>query len=320
MSSNLRMSISVPEAANQAPEDLSKTVGFSIHSSTTANNRMYLKTSDTESSHLPNVRKRYNDLHTILKQLSNKLTDLSASVDQEFLSSYRVHMLSIQMEIKDLKMEVEKGEAALKSDGTVAKLETEVKWFIDECNRLKVHCSSMESDCKQLKDRLDALKEQKVFLSEQLKAIMKRNRVLQAEIGYATKKTDSSQEFNEKEFSKSSDPKLKSTTNLNSVEDRHRGTTAKENSVRRAARQSISTPNLIQRSPSRQGGAMSALGKSRSLPKLDKATEMLKDRNELENFLRSKSKYEYQLERTVLDIFREIKERKNAALKTSFRK
>ena len=39
-------------------------------------------------------------------------------------------MLSIQMEIKDLKMEVEKGEAALKSDGTVAKLETEVKWFI----------------------------------------------------------------------------------------------------------------------------------------------------------------------------------------------
>ena len=32
---------------------------------------------------------------------------------------------------------------------------------------------------QQLKDRLDALKEQKVFLSEQLKAIMKRNRVLQ---------------------------------------------------------------------------------------------------------------------------------------------
>jgi len=33
-----------------------------------------------------------------------------------------------------------------------------------------------------------------------------------------------------------------------------------------------------------------------------------------------RSKYEYQLERTVLDIFREIKERKNAALKESFTK
>lgn len=73
---------------------------------------------------------RYADLHNLLRQLSTKLTDLSASVDQEFLSSYRVHMLSIQMEIKDLKMEVEKGEAALKSDGTVAKLEAEVKWFV----------------------------------------------------------------------------------------------------------------------------------------------------------------------------------------------
>ena len=59
MSINLRMSISVPDSGNQAPEDLTKTVGFSIHSSTSANNRMYLKSSDTESSHLPNVRKRY---------------------------------------------------------------------------------------------------------------------------------------------------------------------------------------------------------------------------------------------------------------------
>ena len=33
-----------------------------------------------------------------------------------------------------------------------------------------------------------------------------------------------------------------------------------------------------------------------------------------------RSKFEYQLERTVLDIFREIKERKNEALKTSFKK
>lgn len=71
-------------------------------------------------------------MHNLLRNLSTKLTELSASVDQEFLSSYRVHMLSIQMEIKNLKLEVEKGEAALKSDGTVAKLESEVQWFVGE--------------------------------------------------------------------------------------------------------------------------------------------------------------------------------------------
>ena len=58
MSNNLRMSMSVPESVSQAPEDLNKAaVGFSIHSSS-ANNRNYLKGSDTESSHLPTVRKR----------------------------------------------------------------------------------------------------------------------------------------------------------------------------------------------------------------------------------------------------------------------
>jgi hypothetical protein len=57
------------------------------------------------------------------------MSEVSANVDQEFLSSYRVHMLSIQSEIKNLKLDVMKGEEALKSDGTVAKLEKEVKWF-----------------------------------------------------------------------------------------------------------------------------------------------------------------------------------------------
>ena len=53
------MSMCVPEAVSQAPEDLNKApVGFSIHSSSSANNRNYLKSSDTESSHLPTVRKR----------------------------------------------------------------------------------------------------------------------------------------------------------------------------------------------------------------------------------------------------------------------
>ena len=53
-------------------------------------------------------------------------------VDKEFLSAYRVHMLSIQTEIKRLKQDVAKGEQILNSDATVAKLENEAKWFSGE--------------------------------------------------------------------------------------------------------------------------------------------------------------------------------------------
>ena len=69
-------------------------------------------------------------------------------MDKEFLSSYRVHMLSIQSEIKNLRLDVEKGVQALKSDTAIAKLEEEVNWFVDECTRLRVHFTTMDSDCK----------------------------------------------------------------------------------------------------------------------------------------------------------------------------
>lgn len=131
------------------------------------------------------VIKNYSDLHELIDSLSNKLTAVSSNVDKEFLSSYRVHMISIQSEIKNLKTDIVKGEQALNNDGTVAKLEYEVKWFVDECNRLKAHCEAMDTDVDELETRLISLKEQTAFLTDQLKSVMKRNRVAQAEIQFA---------------------------------------------------------------------------------------------------------------------------------------
>jgi hypothetical protein len=108
----------------------------------------------------------YSELHELIASLSNKLSRVSSNIDKEFLASYRVHMLSIQSEIKTLKKDIVKGEQALNNDGTVAKLEKEVKWFsgmtiiyyfnnrdifvieyiLDECTRLKAHIAAMEND------------------------------------------------------------------------------------------------------------------------------------------------------------------------------
>lgn len=131
---------------------------------------------------LNKVHKNYADLQDLLANLPSKLNRVSNQVDKEFLSSYRVHMLSIQTELKNLKHDVTKGEQLLNSDATVAKLEAEAKWFADECGRLRQHHDSMFKDCEQIKQRLKAMKEQKVFLSEQLKALMKRNKILQVNL------------------------------------------------------------------------------------------------------------------------------------------
>jgi hypothetical protein len=76
------------------------------------------------------AHKNYDELHGLLGNLTGKLAEVSKDVDKEFLASYRVHMLSIQSEIKSLREDVDKGVQALKSDGNVAKLELEVNWFV----------------------------------------------------------------------------------------------------------------------------------------------------------------------------------------------
>eukprot|EP01031_Cornospumella_fuschlensis_P037933 gene37933-46085_t len=135
---------------------------------------------DPES--LLRARQNYHDLQDLLNSLGAKLTNVSTHVDAEFLSSYRVHMLQIQSEMRHLKQEVTKSEQRLNDDVQVARLETEAKWFMEECTRLRNHYDAMKSDCEQMKYRLKGMQEQKEYLGAQLKALVKRNRVLQDSI------------------------------------------------------------------------------------------------------------------------------------------
>jgi hypothetical protein len=113
---------------------------------------------------------------------------------------------------------VAKAEMLLQDDGEVSKLEEECNWFRNETNRLQTHSTSMQHDIhvrlsflflapnasphsislsrlsvslslslspylhlseQALRTRLTALKDQNQYLSSQLKAVMKRSRVLE---------------------------------------------------------------------------------------------------------------------------------------------
>lgn len=153
----------------------------------TAGNPQHRSTVEDPES-LLRARRNYHDLQDLLNSLGSKLTNVSTHVDAEFLSSYRVHMLQIQSEMRHLKQEVTKSEQRLNDDVQVARLETETKWFMEECTRLRNHFDAMKSDCEQMKYRLKGMQEQKDYLGAQLKALVKRNRVLQVRfeifIGY----------------------------------------------------------------------------------------------------------------------------------------
>jgi predicted nucleic acid-binding Zn-ribbon protein len=93
-----------------------------------------------------NARQRYIALDSLISELSSKVSAVATSCENEFLSAYRVHMLAIQAELKDLNEQVNKAEEQLNDDGQVAKLEHEVSWFREESERLRVNSESMRKD------------------------------------------------------------------------------------------------------------------------------------------------------------------------------
>lgn len=138
--------------------------------------------SEHDRQSLVNVRKRFLCLQDLINQLPRQVSNVASNAENEFLAAYRVHMLSIQAELKDLNEQVAKAEEQLNDDGHVAKLEHEVSWFRVESSRLKTNTESMYKDLQGMYAKLHALQEQKMFLNDQLKSVMKRSRVLEAEL------------------------------------------------------------------------------------------------------------------------------------------
>ena len=131
---------------------------------------------------LSKVEANYSGLNDLINNLSAKVSTVSGSIEKEFLSAYRIHMLEIQSELKQLKQAIKNAEEEIKNDGNVSKLENEVQWFSNETTRLKTHSNNMQKDIDHIKMRSKALLQQNEFLSDQLKAVMKRRQILEAEI------------------------------------------------------------------------------------------------------------------------------------------
>jgi cell division protein ZapA (FtsZ GTPase activity inhibitor) len=128
------------------------------------------------------VREKYDTLKELMGKVGVKLNDVSNGQEREFLNAYRVHMLNVQLELKELKQKVAKAEESLQDDGEVSKLEDECNWYRGETNRLQANRTTMMKDIKKMRSRLDALGEQQGFLREQLKTVLKKTRVLESEI------------------------------------------------------------------------------------------------------------------------------------------
>jgi len=272
------------------------------------------------------ARRRYNLVNGLLGQLSNKLTGVSSNIESEFLAAYRVHMMAIQVEIKELKQRITQAEVALKEDGQVAKLESEVTWFSNESIRLRTHTSNMQKDMQNIVYRIETLREQKAYLSEQLKSIMKRSRVLEAELELASRE----QEF----FNKLTLNETTSNTNTTNVlkQSQSERVINSQNRMNRgqapvalAAIKSRSTPNLELDQETKKKSKLRKLATLAQLPYRDdillarvnsEAQTGSKNKiKQLEEMIESQNRYENDLEKVLDEICQEVVIRRKSAVK-----
>ena len=182
------------------------------------------------------VRGTFDDLQNLIGCLGEKLTGVTANLEQEFLSAYRVHQISIQEELKDLKELVSKAEESLVEDGAVARMEEECNWFKSESKRLQSHVSSMTKDMNLMTTRLRELRDQKAYLSDQLKAILKRSRVFSAEIDYVKTMTVDS-EGSRSIVQSQSTPAIAATPPRSTIRPKKKSKTAKKLQAAQSANQ-----------------------------------------------------------------------------------
>lgn len=75
---------------------------------------------DRDHESVTGVRRRFQELSNLIGSLSEKLTLVRNDQEKEFLSAYRVHMLNVQLELKELSTRVAKAEEFLQVNKTAS--------------------------------------------------------------------------------------------------------------------------------------------------------------------------------------------------------
>jgi hypothetical protein len=119
-----------------------------------------------------------SDLFTLLNR---KIDGIDGQVGQivqvhesEFLNAYRIHMIDIQKEIKQLKLKITEEELKRKKDEEILIREKERDWFREEALRLNKVCKEYMKSTEVWKSRTKMLEEDKKALEEKIKYLNKK--------------------------------------------------------------------------------------------------------------------------------------------------
>ena len=86
---------------------------------------------------LENIHDNFEALDSAVENLPNAIEEVAFSFEKEFLTTYRIHIVSIQEEMKVLKDKIKKAQEALNDNAVVSKLEDVVNWFRTQADKFQ---------------------------------------------------------------------------------------------------------------------------------------------------------------------------------------
>lgn len=86
--------------------------------------------------------KRFEELSSVINGLSGSLSKIVTNQENEFIASYRVHMLQVELELKELRARVEKEE--MYNDNVMSQIEEGMNWYKDQTKRLQKEADALQ--------------------------------------------------------------------------------------------------------------------------------------------------------------------------------
>ena len=84
---------------------------------------------------------KYEELTRVIQGLSQSLSRIVTNQENEFIASYRVHMLQVALELKELQSRVEREE--MYNDSVMLHIEEGMNWYKDQSKRLQKEADAL---------------------------------------------------------------------------------------------------------------------------------------------------------------------------------
>ena len=119
-----------------------------------------------------NIYEAHEKLNDLIQNLEEKVKKSLERQENEFFFAYRSHMSRVQIDLRELKKQIEENEKLNKIKEAEKETEKELKWFKNEAETLSKKLTDKNKECKRLKENYLMLQSEKLFIENKLIAAL----------------------------------------------------------------------------------------------------------------------------------------------------